>query len=111
MVIRYLTRDEARELVFKEVDIDVSTINRFGIINFNYKRADGSFKKFVKKGFVSWDKGEYIGGLDVFYIAELKKTLKGKYKTTKYSLTQPKKTRSGWVTRTATDWTYEVNKS
>jgi hypothetical protein len=95
---------------FEDTEIDPSKIRLFGFVNRSVKKRDGSFKKFYKEGFIRTLDGNYYKDVSKFYINELKQMFHGKYTVTKDTIMQYKKTRGGMATRTATDWTYTINK-
>ena len=84
-------------------EIDINTITEFGIVNKVSWNNNGTFKKWVKRGYIRTNKEFYLIWNEGV-IKELKETLKGKYKSSKSSCVEYKND----AERKATDWSYKV---
>lgn len=114
MVIRYFDRNETGELVEIIDSVDLESITCFGIYHRKAYRSDGTFKKWLKYGFIRYSEGtesKAVFSCDPLYIKLLKEELKGKYKAEKHSVSEYKKTRNSSGHRTAIDWTYSIKEN
>lgn len=89
---------------FINITIDVNNIREFNIFNSKTYTTKGTFKTWVKDGYIRMNDGK---GYKVkeSVIKELKEVLKGKYTTTKNTNYEYK----NGSERKATDWTYIIN--
>lgn len=97
---------------YKEIELPKAIVTEFGInCSPTYRRTDGEFKKWIKRGYVIADNMRYVCSYDT--VIELKKIFKKQIASRgKYTQSKDKVSTRGYRmgARKATDWIYQLKK-
>lgn len=108
--ISFITRTASNSI--ERITIAIKDITDFGVSCQPCYRKNGTFKKWLKFGFIKTKQARY--SCSYHCIAEVKSLMKGQYEVNeRHTLSQSKFSSGGYFLgeRKATDWIYKVSNS
>lgn len=104
--IKHFERN-GNKVVMKNEVIKEQDIKSFGIVHDISTRKDGSFKKFVKRGYVQTGEHVYFGVM-LSQVKTIREAFKGRIQTDKQAISAKKFTKYGVSERKAINWEFRI---